>query len=239
MQYEQQVRNSLASLWGSGVWVGIARRVRGDMGTTNSDVAFYMLSHNAREPGRGSYITGRSVHNSRIKRLWHDVHQLVLFFYYLFLALEASGLLDPDVETHLFCLHYTYLSIINPLTPVSPITAHDEPWPFFLFWRHHFWPKLAPSTLNFCRRKRSFQWCQGQSDRPNGPEICTKMLKKLREISCHYTWLLHAKNCPSWWCFLRSLLTASKPSRSITAAKKKKEKEKKERRKKNFKNRKA
>ena len=24
---------------------------------------------------------------------------------------------------------------------ISP--ARDEPVPFFLFWRHHFWPKLA------------------------------------------------------------------------------------------------
>ena len=52
------------------------------------------------------------------------------------------------------------------------------------------------------------------------------------KISCHYTWLLHAKNYPSRWCFLRSFLTASNPSRrSITAAKRR-EKEKKEGRKK-------
>ena len=28
----------------------------------------------------------------------------------------------------------------------------------FHFWRHHFWPKLASSILNFCRWKRSFQY---------------------------------------------------------------------------------
>ena len=47
-------------------------------------------------------------------------------------------------------------------------TGRDEPWPFFHFWRHHIWPKLASSILNFCRRKRSFQWCPDQSARPNG-----------------------------------------------------------------------
>ena len=48
------------------------------------------------------------------------------------------------------------------------------------------------------------------------------------KISCHYTWLLHGKNYPSRWHFLRSFLTASKPSRrSITAAKRT-EREKKE-----------
>ena len=56
--------------------------------------------------------------------------------------------------------------------------------------------------------------------------------KNSDQITCHYTWLLHGKNCPSWWRFLKSLLTASKPTRrSITAAKRK-EKEKKKRRKK-------
>ena len=75
------------------------------------------------------------------------------------------------------------------------------------------------------------------------PEICTKMLKKLSEklskIFCHYTWLLHGKSCPSWWRFLRSFLTASKPSWRLITAAKRKEKEKKERREKKFKNRKA
>ena len=123
---------------------------------------------------------------------------------------------------------------VNPLTPVPPVTAREEPWPFFHFWRHHFWPKLASSTFNFCRRKRSFQWCPDQSDRPNGALDMHKKAQKVEwktwsKCSCHYTWLLHAKNCPSWWCFLRSFLTASKPSRRSFTAAKRKEKEKKER----------
>ena len=128
-------------------------------------------------------------------------------------------------------------TIFNPLTPVSPVTARDEPWPFFLFWRHHFWPKLASSILKFCRRKRSFQWCPDQSDRPNGALDRHKNAQKVEwktrsKISCHYTWMLHAKNYASRWRFPRSFLTASKPSRrSITAAKTR-EKEEKERRKK-------
>ena len=69
-----------------------------------------------------------------------------------------------------FCFNHSdhCICLINPLTPVPPVTALDEPWPFFLFWRHQFWPKLASSILNFCRRKRSFQWCPDQSDWPNG-----------------------------------------------------------------------
>ena len=123
-------------------------------------------------------------------------------------------------------------SNINPLTPVPPVTARDEPWPFFHFWRHHFWPKLASFILHFRRRKRSFQWCPHQSNRPNGGLDMHKNAQKVEwktksKISCHYTWLLHAKICPSRWRFLRSFLTASKPSRrSITAAKRKEKKKK-------------
>ena len=123
---------------------------------------------------------------------------------------------------------------LNPLMPVPPVTARDEPWPFFLFWGHHFWPKLASSILNFCRRKISFQWCPDQSDWPNGALDMHKNAKKVEwktcsKISCHCTWMLHAKNYLSRWSFFRSFLTASKPSgRSITAAKTR-EKEKKER----------
>ena len=117
------------------------------------------------------------------------------------------------------------------------VTARDEPWTFFLFWRLHFWPKLASAILNFFRRKRPFQWCPDQSDRPNGALDMHKNAQKIEwkmwsKISCHYTCMLHAKNYPSRWRFLRSFfLTPSKPSgRSITAAKTR-EKEKKERKK--------
>ena len=125
----------------------------------------------------------------------------------------------------------------NPLTPVPPVTTHDEPWPFFLFWRHHFQPKLASSILNFCRRERSFQWCPDQSDRLNGVLDMHKNAQKVEwktqsKISCHYTWLLHATICPSRWRFLRSFLTASKPSRKSITVAKRREKEKKKRRKK-------
>ena len=91
--------------------------------------------------------------------------------------------------------------------------------------------------LNLCRRRRSFQWCPGQSDRPNGAWDMHKNAQKgerktQTKICCHHTWLLHFKSCPSRWRFPRSLLTASKPSRRSITAGKRKEKDKKERRKK-------
>ena len=116
--------------------------------------------------------------------------------------------------------------------PMPPVTALDEPWSFFHFWRHHFWPKLASSILNFCRRKRSFQWCSDQSDRPKGTwdmhNNAQKFERKTQtKTSCHYTWLLHGKNCPSQWRFLRSILTASKPSRKKEKKRRKRKGEKK------------
>ena len=118
---------------------------------------------------------------------------------------------------------------------MPPVTARDELWPFFLFWRHHFWPKLASSILNFCRRKRSFQWCPDQSDRPNGALDMYKNAQKVEwKTRSKISWMLHAKNYPSRWRFVRSFLTASKPSRSSITAAKTRGKEKKERRKNSF-----
>ena len=124
------------------------------------------------------------------------------------------------------------------MTPKPAITGHDEPGSFFHFWRHHFWPK-ASYMLNFCRRKRSLQWCPGQSDRPYGAWDMHKNSQKVdwksrSKISCHFTvtCLLHGQICPSHWCFLGSFLTASKPSRTPITARKGKEKEKKEEQKK-------
>ena len=49
------------------------------MGVENGDVAFFMISQSAQGPGRGSFIAGRSMHNSRIETLWRDVYQIVSF----------------------------------------------------------------------------------------------------------------------------------------------------------------
>ncbi|KAF9040348.1 hypothetical protein BDP27DRAFT_1244607 [Rhodocollybia butyracea] len=65
---------------------------------------------------RGSYIWGRQVHvhNVRIERLWRDVTQgFGIKWYNFFYDLEACAGLCPDFDSHIWLLHYLFLSSIN------------------------------------------------------------------------------------------------------------------------------
>lgn len=91
---------------------GIPSRVRTDHGGENARVWEFMEEQ--RGTGRNSYLAGRSVHNTRIERLWRDVYRLVSSSYAeVFTELESVGALHTDNETDIYALHFVFLPRIN------------------------------------------------------------------------------------------------------------------------------
>ena len=90
----------------------VLSHVHSDKGGENVMVCHFMVSQ--RGIGRGSHITGPSIHNQRIERLWRDVYRCVASTYHnLFYYMEEQGTLDPASYVDLFILHCVFLPRIN------------------------------------------------------------------------------------------------------------------------------
>ena len=96
--------------------------MRTDHGGEN--VLVWQFMEENRGNGRGSYIAGKSVHNSRIERLWRDVYQSVSSSYAsVFYELERDGALNVDNDADLFSLHYVFVPRIN-----ESLSAFQAAW---------------------------------------------------------------------------------------------------------------
>uniref|UniRef100_A0A3Q3LU62 Uncharacterized LOC113134104 n=2 Tax=Mastacembelus armatus TaxID=205130 RepID=A0A3Q3LU62_9TELE len=86
---------------------GLPARVRSDHGGENTLVA--LLMNLLQGQGHARHITGQSVHNQRIERLWRDVfQQVVRYFYMLFYSFEDEQILNPDDNTQKMALQIVY-----------------------------------------------------------------------------------------------------------------------------------
>lgn len=73
---------------------------------------------------RGSIITGKSVHNQRIERMWRDVfREVASLFYAEFYRMDDMGILNPEDPVHLCALSITYLPAIN-----SKLASFQNAW---------------------------------------------------------------------------------------------------------------
>ena len=90
---------------------GLPHHVRTDHGGENFDVWRCMIAFHDDD---SSVITGSSVHNERVERLWRDVNRCVCHqFSTTFRSLETENMLDPLNDVDMYCLHKIFIPRIN------------------------------------------------------------------------------------------------------------------------------
>lgn len=101
---------------------GLPHQVRSDHGGENVAVWRNMIA--AHNHDFSCVLTGSSVHNQRVERLWRDVRRCVVStFADTFRKLESDGFLDPLNEVDLYCLHFVFLPRIQRC-----VTEFRESW---------------------------------------------------------------------------------------------------------------
>ena len=87
---------------------GVPSRIRVDGGCELNFARGLMNLLNG--DNRNSALTGSSVHNQRIERLWRDVYAKVLDKYYKrFYHMEEHNILCLENDLHLYCLHHVFI----------------------------------------------------------------------------------------------------------------------------------
>ena len=117
---------------------GFPKKLRTDLGGENVEAWDYMVSHHDDE---SCIITGSSVHNERIERMWRDVSRSVITpFKEIFAHLEDQEILDVNNDLDLFCLHEVFTDRINASIDdfqrswnSHPLTSENNQTPLQLF----------------------------------------------------------------------------------------------------------
>ena len=118
--------------------LGLPKKLRTDLGGENVEAWDYMVSHHGDE---SCIITGSSVHNERIERMWRDVSCSVITpFKEVFVHMEDQENLDITNDVDLFCLHEVFTSRINASIDdfqqswnSHPLTSENNQTPIQLF----------------------------------------------------------------------------------------------------------